>query len=92
MTDAALREGIAHVARTHLGFEGELTDATPLVEALRLDSVRLLTLVAELENHFAVLLEDGDEADIACVGDLVAVLRKRMGAGPADPAEGTPPG
>ena len=79
MTDAELRAGIAHVARTHLGYDGDIADDTSLVEALRLDSVRLLTLVAELENHFRVVLEDGDEAGIETVGDLVAVLRRRMG-------------
>jgi acyl carrier protein len=47
---------------------------------MRLDSVRLLTLVAELENHFEVILEEGDEEGIATVGDLVAVLRRRIAA------------
>jgi acyl carrier protein len=79
MTDAEIRAGIAHVARTHLGFEGDVVDDTELVEALRLDSVRLLTLVAEVENHFSVMLEDGDEAGIERVGDLVAVIRRRLG-------------
>ncbi len=79
MTDAEIRAGIAHVARTHLGFEGDVQDDTQLVEALRLDSLRLLTLVAEVENHFSVMLEDGDEAGIERVGDLVAVIRSRMG-------------
>ncbi len=79
MTDAEIRAGIAHVARTHLGFEGDVQDDTQLVEALRLDSLRLLTLVAEVENHFSVMLEDGDEAGIERVGDLVAVIRRRMG-------------
>ncbi|MES2644948.1 MAG: acyl carrier protein [Myxococcota bacterium] len=79
MTDAEIRAGIAHVARTHLGFEGDVQDDTELVEALRLDSVRLLTLVAEVENHFSVMLEDGDEAGIERVADLVAVIRRRLG-------------
>lgn len=78
MTDADIRAGIADVARAHLGLEGDLADDTPLVEALRLDSVRLLTLVAEVENHFRVILEDGDEAGIERVGDLVAVIRRRL--------------
>ncbi|MDP2309195.1 MAG: acyl carrier protein [Pseudomonadota bacterium] len=78
LTDAEIRDGIAHVARAHLGFEGTVEDDTPLIEALRLDSVRLLTLVAEVENHFRVMLEDGDEAGIETVGDLVTVIRRRM--------------
>lgn len=79
MTDADIRAGIAHVARAHLGYDGDVADDTPLVEALRLDSVRLLTLVAEVENHFSVILEEGDEAGIERIGDLVAVIRRRMG-------------
>ncbi len=78
MTDAEIRAGIAAVARAHLAYDGPLDDDTPLVDTLRLDSVRLLTLVAELENHFLVVLEEGDEAGIERVGDLVAVLRRRL--------------
>ena len=77
MTDDQIRDRVAHVARTHLGYDGPLDDDTLLVEALRLDSVRLLTLVAELENEFRVVLEDGDEAGLERVGDLVAVIRRR---------------
>ena len=77
MTDDQIRDGVAHVARTHLGYDGPLDDDTLLVQALRLDSVRLLTLVAELENEFRVVLEDGDEAGLERVGDLVAVIRRR---------------
>lgn len=79
MSDEDLRAGLAEVARRHLGYEGPLSDDTPLIEAMRLDSVRLLTLVAELENHFKIILEDGDEAGIESVGDLLAVLRRRSG-------------
>lgn len=79
MSDDELRAGLAEVARRHLSYEGPLSDDTPLVEAMRLDSVRLLTLVAELENHFKIILEDGDEAGIESVGDLIAVLRRRSG-------------
>jgi acyl carrier protein len=78
--DDALLDGVRAVARQHLAYEGPLTTDTVLVDALDLDSVRLLTLVAELENHFAVCLEEGDEAGLETVGDLVAVLRRRMEA------------
>lgn len=79
MSEAELRAGVAAVVLKHLGYAGPLDDDTPLVEALRLDSIRLLTLVAELENHFQIILEDGDEAGIERVGDLMAVLRRRSG-------------
>ena len=45
---------------------------------MALDSIRMLTLVVELENHFKVMLEEGDEQGIETVADLMAVLRRRM--------------
>lgn len=78
MDDTEILDGIRTVARIHLQFEGPLGADTPLVEALRLDSLRLLTLVAELENHFQVILEPEDEASLATVGDLIQVLRSRI--------------
>ena len=54
-----------------------MTEETSLAETLRLDSIRLLTLVAELENHFQICLEDGDEHGLDTVGGLIDVLRLR---------------
>jgi acyl carrier protein len=71
--------GIAEVAREHLGWEGPLTGEMRLVEDLRLDSVRLLTLAAEVENRFRVRLDEADEAAIVTVGDLVETVRRKLG-------------
>jgi acyl carrier protein len=67
-------KGIQQVATTHLQWTGELKEEQILVEVLELDSIRLLTLVVEVENHFALSLEDGDEAGLERVGDLVDLL------------------
>ncbi len=80
MNDEAILAGIADVARVHLGWEGIVTPDLRLVEDLRLDSIRLLTLAAEVENRFRVLLDEADEAGIATVGDLIAVVRRKIGA------------
>lgn len=80
MIDATILEGIAQVAREHLGWQGPLTPDMRLVEDLRLDSVRLLTLAAEVENRFRVLLDEADELALETVGDLVAVVRRKLGA------------
>lgn len=77
--DAVILEGIAQVAREHLGWQGPLTPDMRLVEDLRLDSVRLLTLAAEVENRFRVLLDEADELALETVGDLVAVVRRKLG-------------
>jgi acyl carrier protein len=51
-----------------------------LVEALDLDSLRLLTLVVEVEDRFRICLDEEDEAQIQTVGDLLdAIRRKRAG-------------
>ena len=78
MTDAEILAGIRDVARTHLEADREIGLETPLVEALALDSLRMLTLVAELENRFRVCFEDGDEVGLTTVAHLVAVLRRHL--------------
>lgn len=80
MIDSNILEGIAQVAQEHLGWQGPLTADMRLVEDLRLDSVRLLTLAAEVENRFRVLLDEADELAIETVGDLVAIVRRKLGA------------
>jgi acyl carrier protein len=77
--EAAILAGIAEVARLHLGWEGPLTVDMRLVEDLRLDSLRLLTLAAEVENRFRIFLDELDEGAIETIGDLVAVVRRKVG-------------
>ena len=78
MNDATILDGIAQVARDHLGWQEPLTPEMRLVEDLRLDSVRLLTLAAEVENRFRVLLDEADEMAIQTVADLVAIVRRKL--------------
>lgn len=77
--EAAILAGISEVARLHLGWEGPLTADMRLVEDLRLDSIRLLTLAAEVENRFRIFLDELDEGTIETIGDLVAVVRRKLG-------------
>ncbi|HEX9670181.1 MAG TPA: acyl carrier protein [Thermoanaerobaculia bacterium] len=81
MTRAAILEGIAEVARRHLDWHGAVTPAMRLVEDLRLDSIRLLTLAAEVENRFRVILDEEDELRLETVGDLVDLLAVKLQAG-----------
>jgi acyl carrier protein len=79
MNDTLILQGIAEVARLHLGWEGpDLSPEMRLVEDLRLDSVRLLTLAAEVENRFRILLDEADELAIVTVGDLVGIVRRKL--------------
>ena len=45
---------------------------------MQLDSLRLLTLVLEVENRFRICLDDGDELAVETAGDLVALIRRRL--------------
>lgn len=75
---------IAAVAREHLALERPLEERLRLVEDLELDSLKLLTFAAEIENRFRVLLDAGDEAAIATIGDLVDLLEQKLaGVAPA---------
>ena len=78
--DREILETIRTIAREKLEYDGELRPETRLVEDLELDSIRLLTLAMEVEDHFHVALDEDDEAGIATVGDLVEVVERKRGA------------
>jgi acyl carrier protein len=77
MTDDEILEGIAEVARRHVGWSGPLNPDLRLVEDLELDSLKLLTLAVEVENHFRVCLDPERDAELVTVADLVAAIRSR---------------
>ena len=77
-SDAHILEGIQSVAEKCLGWHGEIDLEQRLVETMRLDSLRLLTLVVEIENHFRIMLDEGSEDGIETVGDLVEVIRSKL--------------
>lgn len=72
-----LLDVVAEIARTHLNWQGALSRETRLVEGLALDSLRLLTLVVELEDRFLVCLDEEDEASMQTVGDLLDTIRRK---------------
>jgi len=72
-------DGVRTVLRTHLAFAGPVEPATDLTEELQLDSLGQLTLVVELENHFRICIESGDEESLQTVGDLMGVIEKQLG-------------
>ena len=80
MTEAEILAGVAEVARAHLDWTGELRPEMRLVEELRLDSLKLLTLAVEVENRFRIRLDEEDESAIVTVGDLVAAIGRRLDA------------
>ena len=80
MTEREILAGLEAIARERLEVDRELTPESRLVEELRLDSLRLLTLAVEVENRFRVRLDPEDEGSIETVGDLVRVVERKLGA------------
>lgn len=81
MTAEGVLSGIAEVARAHLDWQGPVRREMRLVEDLELDSLRLFTLAAEIENHFRVSLYEDEEGELATVGDLVDLIRSKIERG-----------
>ena len=86
MTREEVLAGVAAVARAHLDWRGPVEPAMRLVEDLELDSLRRLTLAVEVENLFRVKLEPEDEAGLETVGDLVGLVKRKLGD-PGGPQE-----
>jgi len=84
--DREILDGIREVARQHLSCGGELRPETLLAEDLELDSIKMLTLAIEVENHFRVRLDPSSEARIETVGDLVGEVRRQIERRPDDAA------
>jgi acyl carrier protein len=76
-SDEELLRVVADIAHTQLGWHGPLTKEMRLVETLSLDSLRLLTLVVEIEDRFLICLDEQDESAIQNVGDLLATIRRK---------------
>lgn len=71
-----LRE-IRDVLAEHLQVSG-VDEHTHLFRDLELDSVQQLTFVVEIENHFEICFDDGDEATIQTVGDVVDAVSRKL--------------
>lgn len=70
---------LAGLARQRFEELDELSPEMRLIEDLGLDSLSLLTLAVEAENHFQVCLEEVGSEQIATVGDLVHAIEEAAG-------------
>lgn len=73
-----VRREIESVLREHLGSEVRLDLDAELARSLRLDSLRRLTLVLEIENRFRIALDDDAETSIVTGHDLVRAIHARL--------------
>ena len=96
-SEAQILSSIVNIAREHLEnpeqFDAALEDLPErrLVADLGLDSVQLLTLAMEVENHFQIMLDDVDplaeasgetEDAVETVGDLVWAVKSALARKP----------
>lgn len=75
----AIETQIARILREQLAVEAPLDAETDLLADLQLDSVQQLTLIVELENHFRVCFDPGDEAGLSTLGSVAELLQRRLG-------------
>jgi acyl carrier protein len=78
MTRDEILAAVERIAREALDYDGELVAEARLVEDLGLDSIRLLTLATEVEDHFRICLDEEDEATIVTAADLAAVVERKL--------------
>ena len=72
-------EVIRRVARVELEYTQEILPSQRLTEDLHLDSMAMIVVAVGLENAFRVKLREEDAGAIATVGDLVALVVRRLG-------------
>ncbi len=78
MTEHQILEGVREVIRDHLQMQSPVGNEPHLFHDLQLDSLKQLTLVVELENHFRVRFDAGDEEGLETIGDVVRVIDRRL--------------
>lgn len=78
MREDEILRTIERLAHDHLEWSGPVTPEMDLVEDLQLDSLKLLTLAVQAENHFQICFEPEEEAKIRRVSDLVSVIERKL--------------
>lgn len=56
----------------------EITEETSFLSELKMNSLDIMTMVAELEDTFDITIETEDLNDIRTVGDLTEYINERM--------------
>ena len=78
MTETEILRTVTDLARKHIGWSGPVRPEMDLIEDLQLDSLKLLTLAVQVENHFQICLEPADEAKIRRISDLVSAIEQKL--------------
>ncbi len=87
MNQNKILQGIQHVFDQYLEIDTPIEPAMDLLADLQLDSMELTTLVVELENHFLVMFEQGNEENVHTIKDLVHLIDNCLTKQQGDPDE-----
>lgn len=75
--DEIIRE-LRALITAEIGAEIELTLETDLEHDLELDSMKKLSLIVAIENHFKVSFEPEDDFGIKTINDLVSAIHRHF--------------
>lgn len=78
MTRDEILKGIQHVFDEYLEIDTIVESEMDIIQDLQLESLELGTFVIELENHFKVMLDEGDEQEVKTIADLVYLIEKSL--------------
>lgn len=90
-TDTSSREGIlADVRQIVAGYTtvapAEIEEAQDLINDLGCDSLDIVEITMEVEEHFDITVPDEQGQDVRTVGDIVDGVRQLLGQTHAEPA------
>ena len=71
-------DAVRIILAEHCGITDPVTESSRLQEDLGLDSMGLLTLALETENHFDLCLEEPPDQPPQTVGELVGLVDQRL--------------
>jgi acyl carrier protein len=72
------REAVTQHIIDLIGKDGEIVDLTPdsSLQSQGLDSLKVMSLVFKIEEHYAILLDEADADDLRTVDDLAALIAR----------------
>ena len=77
--DGSIQRQIVAILRQHCGVQHQpVASQARLQEDLGLDSMGLITLALEIENHWQLYLAEPPEAPPQTLGELVALVAQRL--------------
>jgi len=78
MTHADILTQVRRIFAERLDVRDAIDAQTDLLADLQLDSLKQLSLIVELENHFRICFDPGDETGISTVGSVVELIHLRL--------------